>query len=297
MKGSREEVSTVAGRGGGARGRGLLWVFGGGPALSVMLSVLVHGGAMTLLLVTSFQERPTPPKILLPEGVAVAEVRLVERPTRPVTAQRAAWPERVPELPPVPLQVEPPPEPVPVLPERPAEPEPLPQPKVEIPPEPVAQTDEVPPETPTVATTVAAAEIVQEPIAAPTATPAPEDIPTRPVLPAPATIPLGPPLEPETTVAPSVSPGVRTGAKVVSWPTVRYPPSCRRRGEEGLVRLEVEVLADGRVGRITVLQRADSPKLDEAAIEAVRSATFAAATVDGRAVTATVIVPVRFELR
>jgi protein TonB len=87
-----------------------------------------------------------------------------------------------------------------------------------------------------------------------------------------------------------------TAVEIVSLPTPEYPPRSRRLGEEGLVLLEVEVLPDGRVGTVRVLQAPDYPRLVDAAIEAVRSAAFRPATTDGRPVRAFVEVPIRFRL-
>jgi protein TonB len=83
---------------------------------------------------------------------------------------------------------------------------------------------------------------------------------------------------------------------MVSLPTPEYPPRSRRLGEEGLVLLEVEVLPDGRAGKVRVLQAPPYERLVEAAIEVVRRAKFKPATVDGTAVRATVEVPIRFKL-
>lgn len=298
MNSSTDESSAaVSPRRGGAGRRGFLWMLSSAPALSLVLSLIVHGGVLALLVVTPFGPRQTAPQILLPEGLAMAaEVRLVNRPVRQVAPPRPTPPDALPA---VPLKIEPLPEP----------PIPEPSPTMDIVPEKVAETAETspiaPPEPPTVAATPVATVVateVKEPVAAPAGTPTRAAPPTPAAAPAAPTAPATPPVPaspaaPASDAGPNAAQGVRTGVGVAAWPTVRYPPSCRRRGEEGLVRLEVEVLADGRVGRITILQRADSPKLDEAAVEAVRQATFTPATVDGRPVAATVIVPVRFELR
>lgn len=90
--------------------------------------------------------------------------------------------------------------------------------------------------------------------------------------------------------------GVRTGAEALDLPAPEYPDESRRLGEEGLVLLEVEVLADGRAGRIRILQASDYPRLAEAAVAAVRQAWFRPAMVDGAAVRSLVEIPVRFRL-
>jgi len=87
-----------------------------------------------------------------------------------------------------------------------------------------------------------------------------------------------------------------TSVEIVDLPPPEYPPRSRRLGEEGLVVLEVEVLPDGRVGKVRVLQAPDFPRLVDAAVAAVKNARFRPATVDGRPVPAAVEVPIRFRL-
>jgi len=116
--------------------------------------------------------------------------------------------------------------------------------------------------------------------------------------------PLPPPARHEVTGAAAARPacdplaraGVRTGAEAVDLPAPEYPDESRRLGEEGLVLLEVEVRADGRAGRIRVLRASAYPRLDEAAVAAVRQARCRPAMVDGAAVRSVVEIPVRFRL-
>jgi|GEM_PF-2828356 len=91
--------------------------------------------------------------------------------------------------------------------------------------------------------------------------------------------------------------GVETGVEALDLPTPKYPSLSRRQGEEGLVLLQVEVLADGKVGAITVLRDAGFARLTEAAIAAARKGHFNPATRDGHPVRATVRIPFRFVLR
>jgi protein TonB len=87
-----------------------------------------------------------------------------------------------------------------------------------------------------------------------------------------------------------------TPVEIVNLPTPEYPPRSRRLGEEGRVLLEVEVLADGRAGKIRMLQAPDFPRLVEAAIEAAKNARFRPATRDGQPVCAVVEIAIRFRL-
>lgn len=75
-----------------------------------------------------------------------------------------------------------------------------------------------------------------------------------------------------------------------------YPPLARLRGYQGVVVLFVEVLADGRVGQVSIRRSAGHEILDRAALEAVRTWRFEPGRKEGRAVTMSVEVPVRFVL-
>jgi TonB family protein len=75
-----------------------------------------------------------------------------------------------------------------------------------------------------------------------------------------------------------------------------YPPLARLRGYQGVVVLFVEVLVDGRVGRASIRRSAGHGILDRAAMEAVRMWRFEPGRREGRAVTMSVEVPVRFVL-
>ena len=75
-----------------------------------------------------------------------------------------------------------------------------------------------------------------------------------------------------------------------------YPPLARLRDYQGVVVLFVEVLADGRVGQVGIKRSAGHEILDRAALEAVRTWRFEPGRREGRAVTMSVEVPVRFVL-
>jgi protein TonB len=90
--------------------------------------------------------------------------------------------------------------------------------------------------------------------------------------------------------------GVRTGAEVVDLPAPEYPLRSRRLGEEGLILLEVEVLANGRAGTVRVVRAPPYLRLVDAAVRAVRKAKFKPATSEGVPVRSIVEIPVRFKL-
>jgi len=75
-----------------------------------------------------------------------------------------------------------------------------------------------------------------------------------------------------------------------------YPPLARLRGYQGVVVLFVEILVDGRVGQVGIRRSAGHEILDRAALETVRTWRFEPGRKEGRAVTMSVEVPVRFVL-
>jgi TonB family protein len=76
-----------------------------------------------------------------------------------------------------------------------------------------------------------------------------------------------------------------------------YPPLARLRGYQGVAVLFVEVLADGRVGQVGIRRSTGHEILDRTALEAVRTWRFEPGRREGRAVTMSVAVPVRFVLK
>jgi len=90
--------------------------------------------------------------------------------------------------------------------------------------------------------------------------------------------------------------GVESGVEVLDLPRPEYPLISRRRGEEGVVLLRVEVLASGRSGRITVLSGPGHPRLTKSAIKAARKARFQPAMQNGKPIKTVVRIPFRFVL-
>jgi periplasmic protein TonB len=170
-------------------------------------------------------------------------------------------------------------------------PEPPPKPKV-IPPKPlpqvVKQTIAPPPPRPTPPVLTAAANT--EPAPAPYAV-APQPAPQPPAPPAPAVItaPPPPPLPAPVTAA-------RFDADYLKNPPPAYPSISRRMREEGKVLLTVRVSAQGNAESVQVRQSSGFPRLDEAALEAVRQWRFVPARRGDEAIVASVIVPLIFRL-
>lgn len=79
-------------------------------------------------------------------------------------------------------------------------------------------------------------------------------------------------------------------------PAPTYPPSARRAGREGRTALTVVVGANGACMDVEIAESSGTPSLDEAAAAAVRRWRFTPALRAGRAVEATIRVPVVFRL-
>ncbi len=79
-------------------------------------------------------------------------------------------------------------------------------------------------------------------------------------------------------------------------PTPDYPIPSRRRREEGIVLLNVQVQVDGTPAAVSLNRSCGHPLLDRAALDAVRRWTFEPARAAGVPVSSLVVIPVRFSL-
>ncbi|NGM22330.1 energy transducer TonB [Roseomonas stagni] len=79
-------------------------------------------------------------------------------------------------------------------------------------------------------------------------------------------------------------------------PPPEYPYASRLRGEQGRVRLRVQVDQNGRVMEVAVDQSAGFQALDQAALRAVRNWRFQPAARDGQPVVAVAAVDISFRL-
>jgi protein TonB len=79
-------------------------------------------------------------------------------------------------------------------------------------------------------------------------------------------------------------------------PPPDYPSVSRRLGEQGKVLLLVQITADGAAGSVTLQTSSGSTRLDQAALEAVKKWRFVPAKRGEQAVSASVVVPVRFSI-
>ncbi len=77
-----------------------------------------------------------------------------------------------------------------------------------------------------------------------------------------------------------------------------YPAIARQAGQQGTVLLKIEILVNGRAGRITIARSTNYPVLDEAAVAAVRQWQFIPARdlSSGQAIVCTTTLPVSFRL-
>ena len=94
-----------------------------------------------------------------------------------------------------------------------------------------------------------------------------------------------------------------TGAVLKAVPKYRinpkpsYPRSARKRGIEGSTLLRVEVLANGRVGRIILLRSAGYPILDRSAIKTVKKWLFEPARDGDQPIAMWIRIPILFKVR
>jgi len=124
--------------------------------------------------------------------------------------------------------------------------------------------------------------------------PAP-DAPTA-SLPTPATSDVAPPAKVTSGPAAPVIPP-RFDAAYLHNPVPVYPLASRRLHERGTVLMRVLVSAQGVAEEVLIQRTSGSPRLDGAAVEAVRRWRFVPARSGSQDVEAWVLVPMEFELQ
>lgn len=100
-----------------------------------------------------------------------------------------------------------------------------------------------------------------------------------------------PKVEPEPVVEPP-----RFGAAYLHNPPPEYPSTSRRMGEQGRVLLRVLVSIKGDAESVQLESGSGSGRLDQAAMEAVKKWRFIPAKRNNQAISAYVLVPVKFSL-
>jgi len=132
-------------------------------------------------------------------------------------------------------------------------------------------------------------------VEATTEPPVVEEAPAAPVEPVKvAEAPRAPPVV-EKVEEPKIEPP-RFGVSYLNNPAPDYPATSRRLGEEGRVLMKVLVSADGAAEDVQIEKSSGSERLDHAAIQAVKRWRFIPAKKNNQALSAYVIVPVKFSL-
>ncbi|UXI02512.1 energy transducer TonB [Photobacterium sp. TY1-4] len=97
--------------------------------------------------------------------------------------------------------------------------------------------------------------------------------------------------------------GVNSVPKMVSKPTfatrpspLTYPSLAKRRGIEGVVKVEVWIDPNGKQIKQLLVKSSGTEILDQAALEAIKRWHFSSHIVDGQAIAHRVQIPVRFQL-
>lgn len=124
---------------------------------------------------------------------------------------------------------------------------------------------------------------------------------SRPALPSQPAAPAGSPgPKPVSEAGPRAEDGPvqlpLSRASGLDNPLPVYPELSRRLGEEGVVRLAVLILADGRVAEVSVARSSGFPRLDAAAVAAVRRWHYLPARRNGEPVAWRHTQPVAFSL-
>lgn len=152
-----------------------------------------------------------------------------------------------------------------------------------------------------------------QPVAAPAPSPQPQPSPSKVSAPtevaqaapvAPVSTPPTPPAPPAAapTPAPVVTAPSRTDVSIPASYSASnqkpiYPNMSKRLGEQGTVVLRVLVKADGNAGEVEVKSSSSYPRLDQAAIDAVKTWRFNPAKIDGKAIDEWYQVPIPFKLQ
>jgi len=100
-----------------------------------------------------------------------------------------------------------------------------------------------------------------------------------------------------TDGVPQTVPVVRARPDYAQCSPPQYPKIARQRGWQGVVILWVEVLPDGSVGALGIVNSSGHRALDDASVEAVQGWKFLPARVGGTPLRSRVEVPVSFHLK
>jgi protein TonB len=93
-----------------------------------------------------------------------------------------------------------------------------------------------------------------------------------------------------------VKPVIKAQADYLNNPKPSYPRLSKRMGEQGEVRLRVDIASDGTVTQVVLAHSSGFERLDDAAINAVKSWKFKPAKQGDVSMASTVEIPVKFML-
>lgn len=164
-----------------------------------------------------------------------------------------------------------------------------PQPAKPVPPKPQTQSQPAPVPEPAPQQSTPAPKAVA-PVSAPQPAPVAVTTPPAPARPEPAPAP-------PVVTAPSKTDVSIPASYSASNLKPTYPTMSKRLGEQGTVVLRVLVKADGTAGAVEVKSTSSFPRLDQAAMEAVKTWRFHPATSDGKAIDEWYQVPIPFKLQ
>lgn len=163
-------------------------------------------------------------------------------------------------------------------------------------PKPTVKPKQTPPRTPTPKTPLAPRPQAVRPVAAaPAAITAPstEERRSEAATPTASPAPTAKVVEP---AEPQVTPPLYRGGYLDN-PKPRYPALSLELNESGTVRVRVQVSAEGRPLDVSLAQSSGYPRLDRAALEAVRQWRFVPARRGQEAIPFNFIVPVDFSIK
>ncbi|WP_250472048.1 energy transducer TonB [Caballeronia sp. GAFFF1] len=202
-----------------------------------------------------------------------------EAPPRPVEAKAitAQLISETPQPAPQPVAVQSPPTPQP--------PKPVPQPK----PQPKIKPKAEPKPAPMPVTPAPSPIAPPAPEPTPPAPPAPPPPAPAPAAPAPAAPAIGKP-----TMDLAAPKNVARLSCNIAQPD--YPAMSRRRGETGTALVKLTVGLSGKIENVTLQKSSGSSRLDDAALDAVRSSACTPYKENGEAIRATATVPFVFSL-
>lgn len=130
------------------------------------------------------------------------------------------------------------------------------------------------------------------PAPAPFVAPPPEGV--EPPAPVAVETPPAPPVPPAPPPPPKIIPA--SAVQYLEPPVPEYPRASRRAGESGRVTVRVYIDEAGLPRQLQVSRSSGFPRLDEAALAAVRAARFKPYTEDGRPTAGWASIPLAFDL-